>query len=619
MKQAKPESQAHFLLNRRHMLRGATGAALLAGMPGAKAMQSAGTAFTHNVASGDPMQDRVILWTRAVPTDGSARNLDLTWQVASDKDFSDIVSEGTVTAGPATDYTAKVDAAGLAPAQTYFYRFIADTLESPTGRTRTLPATGLDPLTLAVVSCSNYPQGFFHVYKEIAKRDVAAVLHLGDYIYEYPEGVYSNEEMTSDHGRRVDPKGEVLALEDYRRRYALYRTDPDLQAVHAAHPFICVWDDHEIANDTWRTGAENHNEGEGSFEDRKNAALRAYHEWLPIRENIEGDQNRIYRSFEIGDLATLIMLDTRFVGREEPLTYRADLPLRSVPFRFEDGKTPVAVNDDSGTGGTIRQVPVPFRVGSSNTEPILDWDEIQSLDTENLPQGVTYLPDLEKFKNDVLPKRDRHMLGETQQTWLDNTLRASSDAGKPWQILGQQVLSGKVGIPSIADEDIDSDKNSFVTPEQIAQFRALSAMDLPLNLDAWDGYPAARDRLFASLQNNAANAVVLAGDTHNAWAFDLATEAGDAVGVEFGTAGVSSPGMEEYLPVEPATVRAAIMEKSPELKFLDCEHRGWLELEISASSVAATFQFLSTVRSQDFVVKSPVVMQVEAGKHKLES
>lgn len=618
-------------ISRRHILAGSAGLAgvgILRGFNPALAEQSSTVMFTHGVASGDPLQDRVILWTRAVPADGRARNLDLTWQMSESPNFKTIAASGQATAGPKTDYTTKVDAAGLQPGRSYHYRFIAGSAESPVGRTRTLPAAGRDAFKLSIVSCSNYPQGFFHVYREIAKRDCVAVLHLGDYIYEYPEGTYSNEEMTEAYGRKVMPAGEVIALEDYRMRYGLYRSDPDLQAVHAAHPFICVWDDHEIANDTWRTGAENHNEGEGPFEARKKAALRAYHEWLPIRENQAGDQTTIYRSFEIGDLASLIMLDTRLVGRDKPLNYASDLPLRTMPFRVIDGQSPVAVTDratreqlenNPETRDQIREIPVPFRLTDGKADPILDWSEIQKLDPENLPQGISYLPDLAKFKADVLPGEDRSMLGLKQQKWLDAQLNASKASGKPWQILGQQVLSGKVGIPMIADDDIDKTRDSYVTPRQLAEFRALAAMDLPLNLDAWDGYPAAREQLFASIRANANNAILLAGDTHNAWAFDLADKDGHSVAVEFATAGVSSPGMEEYLPVEPGLVTKAIMEKSPELKFLDSHRRGWLELTISADEVQASFEFVSSVRNRKYQVEPPVRHQVAVDAHKIST
>lgn len=615
--------------NRREILAGATGTfslALLRGFDPASARQAGSAVFTHGVASGDPLADRVILWTRAVPSNGGARNISVSWQIAHDEEFTSLVAEGQAQAGPRRDYTVKVDAAGLAPDSRYYYRFLADGAVSMTGRTRTLAARGTDPARLAVVSCSNYPQGYFHVYSEIAKGDFAAVLHLGDYIYEYPAGTYSNKTMTEEHGREVAPKGEVIALEDYRMRYGLYRSDPDLQAVHAAHPFICVWDDHEIANDTWKTGAENHNDGEGPFEARRESALQAYHEWLPIRDRTDGDQSKTYRAFELGDLASLIMLDTRLVGRDQPLTYAADLPPRTAAFRFEPGRKPVVITDqaaltalreDPATSGQISDVPVPFRLNGADATPILDWTEIEKIDPKAMPEGVSYLPDLERFQQDILPASDRRMLGAEQEAWLEAELKASKAAGKPWQILGQQVLSGKVGIPMIADEQIDKTRDAYIGPKEIAQFRMLSALGLPLNLDAWDGYPAARDDLFAGLKAHANNPVVLAGDTHNAWAFDLSDTDGDAVGVEFATAGVSSPGMEEYLPVDATILKDSIMAKSPELKFLESEHRGWLELTISTEAVRADFRFITTVRDKAYEPLPTVTRMTNKGSRKI--
>lgn len=618
------------ITTRRQVLQTASGIAGFVAMRGfdsAAAQTNGQTAlFTHGIASGDPLSDKVILWTRVVPAGGEARKLTVQWQVSATDSFEQIISSGNAVAEPKKDFTVKADAAGLSPDTAYYYRFSCNGVTSSTGRTKTLPDTGIDSVKLAVVSCSNYPQGFFHVYKEIAERDYAAVLHLGDYIYEYPAGTYSNENMTQNHGRQVAPKGEVIALEDYRTRYSLYRTDPDLQAAHASHPFICIWDDHEIANDTWRLGGENHNEGEGEFLARKKAALQAYHEWLPIRDNRTSNQNVIYRSFEIGDLATLIMLDTRIVGRDKPLNYGEDLPLRSVPFHFEPGTVPTPITDPNilkklrasvSTQTQVKEVPVPFKLSGGTAEPILIWAEIQKLDPENMPKGISYLPDLEKFKDTILPDTARDMLGDTQQLWLTRELARSRRQGKPWQIIGQQVLTGKVGIPSIKDEDIDFTKNTYVSPRRIAEFRMLAAMGLPLNLDAWDGYPAARNTLFKALKNAASNAVLLAGDTHNAWAFDLEDEDGDAVAVEFATAGVSSPGMEEYLPVTPKILSEALYKNSPELKAFEGEHRGWLELDIMAASMKATFQFVSTVRDQSYEMLPSTVKQVAVGEHKI--
>lgn len=617
-----------FLPNRRQLMAGTSGLASIALMRGfsgiANAEQAAAT-FTHGVASGDPLQDRVILWTRVVP-DSLTKRLTVTWQVAGDENFDDIVATGRAYASIKSDFTVKVDATGLTAGRTYYYRFMAADATSQTGRTRTLPAGKTENFSLAAVSCSNYPQGFFHVYAEVAKADIDVVLHLGDYIYEYPAGTYSNEYATGTLGREVAPKGEIIALEDYRTRYGLYRTDPDLQAVHAAHPFICVWDDHEVANDTWKTGAQNHNEGEGDFQKRKAAALQAYHEWLPIRDNADGDMEHIYRSFEIGDLASLIMLDTRIVGRSEPLSYSKDIPLTSFTFDFTPGATPRAVTDsdalkklqaDGERAKHLRSIPVPFQMGGEKPTPILDWDAIQAIGPKALPEGISFLPDMKRFKADVLGDKTRTLLGADQSAFLDKTLAASKSAGKPWQVIGQQILTGKVGVPMVRDEDIEQDSTSFVSPEQLAQFRMLGAYGLPLNLDAWDGYPAARDALFKSFKAHANNVVTLAGDTHNAWAFNMKDADGDAVAVEFATAGVSSPGMETYLPVKPDVVADALLKASPELQFIDSQHRGWLKLSLNEHEATAEWHFINSVLDKNYELLDPVVRTTKTGEHSI--
>ena len=263
--------------------------------------------FQHAVASGDPLADAVIIWSR-VTTDAPG-SVDVAWQVARDIAFSDIAESGDLTTDEDRDYTVKVDVTGLSPATTYYYRFIALGGSSPVGRTRTAPRGGVARLRFAVVSCSSYAHGFFHAYRSIAKRlDLDAVLHLGDYIYEYATGQYGT-------ARSYEPAHEIVTLADYRGRYAYYRKDPDLQAVHLQHAFITVWDDHESANNAWVDGAENHTTStEGNWSDRKAAAAQAYAEWMPIREREE--PTKIFRSLRYGDLAEVIMLDTRSWGRE---------------------------------------------------------------------------------------------------------------------------------------------------------------------------------------------------------------------------------------------------------------------------------------------------------------
>lgn len=602
--------------SRRQFLGGiGIGAGLLA-VRGAVASDDT-TGFTHNVASGDPLANRVILWTRYRPSGDAARNVTVTWQVAADESFAALVSSGEAKTGPKKDYTVKVDAAGLAPARHYFYRFIAEGVTSPVGRTKTLPQAGATEAKLGVLSCSNYPQGFFNVYREVAGRNLDAVLHLGDYIYEYADGVYSNDAAVAK-GRAVKPKHEIVSLDDYRTRYALYRSDADLQAAHAAHPFICVWDDHEIANDTWKAGAENHDESEGPFDARKKAAVQAYHEWMPIRDNAE-DITKINRTFDIGGLARLIMLDTRLIGRDKQLSYDSDLPMRSIPFDFSDPQNPKAVLDPSALQGipaqAVKHVPVPFNLTGERPVPMTDFAQIKALDPKNLPAGYSYLPDTDTFRDKVLGAEDRSMLGAAQETWLEAELADAKAANVPWQILGQQLLIGKVGIPQLANEDIDFERSKFISKARLDDLRMLGRMGMPLNLDAWDGYPAARDRIFASIKKTGANAIFLAGDTHNAWCFNLADKDGEAVAVEFGTSSVSSPGMETYIPAPPARVEEEIMKASPELTYFDSKNRGWMELTIRADSVQTNWYFVSTVLSHDYDVFPGAAIATDVGTH----
>lgn len=298
---------------------------------GSAAAHSAGDVFQHGVASGDPQSDRVILWTRI--TTAARGPVPVRWQIAADPAFRRVVNEGVVAALPSADHTVKVDALGLEPARSYFYRFSVGSAESPTGRTRTLPEHTVDRLRIAVASCSNLPFGFFNAYRRIALRnDLDLVLHLGDYLYEYAPNTYGDG---SQFGRVHEPAHEIVTLADYRARHAQYKRDPDLQEAHRQHPWICVWDDHETANNAWRDGAQNHNPdlGEGEWPARRRAAIRAYQEWLPIREQPGAAGPHIYRSFRLGDLAYLIMLDTRLHGRSRQVEDRNDAAAIADPRR----------------------------------------------------------------------------------------------------------------------------------------------------------------------------------------------------------------------------------------------------------------------------------------------
>lgn len=285
--------------------------------------------FRHGVASGDPLADRVILWTR-VSGAGPDSRPHVRWEIARDQAFRQVAARGETATGATRDFTVKIDVPGLEPGTTYYYRFESGGERSPVGRTRTLPVRS-ERVRLAMASCSNLPYGYFNVYSCIARRaDLDAVLHLGDYIYEYENERYGDG---TRYGRVPDPNREIVSLADYRTRHAQYKTDPDLQEAHRQHPWIVVWDDHEVSNNTWRDGAANHQPAEGDWAERRDAAVRAYFEWMPIREDRATRQIRIYRSFAFGSLADLVMLDTRVTDRDQEAPKREQLDLIENPGR----------------------------------------------------------------------------------------------------------------------------------------------------------------------------------------------------------------------------------------------------------------------------------------------
>jgi alkaline phosphatase D len=537
--------------------------------------------FLHGVASGDPLQDRVVLWTRITPdaamlealsrlesaarSDGKARTqLDqarrvaLVWEVSRDANFRHVVARGTAHAVAEADYTVKVDAVGLRPGTTYWYRFVCLGRASPVGRTRTLPRGGIEQVKLAVFSCSNYPAGYFNVYGAAAKlKDVDAALHLGDYIYEYPKDGYASE-RAEQLGRVSEPAGELLTLSDYRQRHAQYREDPDLQALHAAMPFIVVWDDHEIANDAWREGAENHSAAtEGTWAARRAAALQAYHEWMPTRLPDAKRPERIFRSFDFGDLLSLHMLDTRLIGRD-------------------------------------LQLEISSYVGATGF-------------------------DAARFSAD-LSNPTRQILGAEQAAWLGTQLARSSAL---WQVLGQQVLMarmkvlaplllGQITVSAYAELAARAQRDpASITPQERA---ILAAPSIPYNLDAWDGYPVARETLLHTARSLDKNLVVLAGDTHNAWASDLADLQGNPVGVEFATPSVTSPGFEAIFPNEPPLAFAgALQELIGPLVYADTSRRGFMLITATRDELQARWHYISTVTARQYLIEEGPVLTTRPG------
>ncbi len=284
--------------------------------------------FYHGVASGDPLEDAVIIWTKVTPGEGELP-INVTYYVATDTSFLNITKTGTIQTDISKDYTVKIDVTGLTAGTTYYYYFEALGANSIVGKTKTTAATS-DNLKFAIISCANYEGGYFNAFGRIAERkDIDAVVHLGDYIYEYAPGKYKNVSLL-DASRSVLPTNEIVTEADYRTRYSLYRLDSNLRVAHQQHPFISIWDDHESANDSYVTGAENHDTlTQGLWTTRKNIAKKVYYEWMPIRDNKE---DKLYRSISYGNLAELILLDTRLEGREKPPVHfdTPDVPARKI-------------------------------------------------------------------------------------------------------------------------------------------------------------------------------------------------------------------------------------------------------------------------------------------------
>ena len=519
--------------------------------------------FLHGVASGDPLQDKVILWTRLTPVDLSAR-LKVTWEIATDNQFKQNLKTGMVETTKTDDFTVKVDAAGLQANTIYYYRFRFGNKISSVGQTKTLPIT-TNKVTFAVCSCSNYPAGYFYVYREMAKQNVDVIIHLGDYIYEYGADGYAAEDAAK-LGRTLptDNNKEIIKLDDYRKRYALYRQDKDLQAAHQRHPFIVIWDDHELANDTWRDGAENHQSDEGSFSDRKLAALQAYFEWMPIRPVSNTDHLNIYRQFNFGSLVELTMLDTRIIARDKQLEYA-------------DYMTAAGLN-------------------------------------------------AQKFQVDLTdPKRT--LMGYTQKDWLVDKLKQSTAT---WNVIGQQVLMSKMWIPAElllslgqitsggASAETLAKMNAQITelvtlklrleqgdPTLTAQEKTRVTTVVPYNLDAWDGYYAERETVYENLASLNKKVIVLAGDTHNAWASYLYSQKGQYVGVELATSSVSSPGLEKYLSIPIAQLQQfefAFTTLIDELAYCNLNQRGYLLVTLDQAQVQSDWIFVDSIKNAEYKV-----------------
>ncbi len=544
--------------------------------------------FNYGVASGDPSLDGLVIWTYARYADASLMNnsVALKYELAMDNAFTNVVKSGDANATSATGFTVKVNLSGLKPGTDYFYRFTSGFFKSGVGKTRTLPSMDAKQVKLAVFSCTLYSAGFFNAYAEAAKSDAQFAIHLGDYIYEYGSDPSKfgntdllNKSSASALSRVALPANDIVSLDDYRTRYAQYRSDPNLQVLHASMPWITVWDDHEFANNAFMTGAENHDpKTQGDWNTRKNNAAQAYHEWLPNRNDPLDAANRfkIYRRFDFANILSLHMLDTRIEGRVQ---------------QYANYGTAVSVAD---------------------YQPYIS--------------GLTTGSDI-----------NRTMISATQLDWLQKGF-ASSTA--KWQVLGNQDIMAKIWWPanvltslgavyfnpSAANQAAFSQSvtdyltakmtqalGGSLTATQTALLDPTANPKLPYNLDAWDGYPLNRELVLQSVQALNKPLIALSGDSHNAWFAQLTTLKGQKVGVEFAGSSVTSPGFESLglASIAPA-LDGSINSKQwidgngknfgmiDDLNFIDTKSRGYLMMTFTLDNVKGEYIYLDTVVSNTY-------------------
>ncbi len=519
----------------------------------APARYAGAVAFEHGVASGDPLADRVMLWTRITPADPKAGDVAYSWTLNPVDRRAGGAKSGHGVTGPGRDWTVKVDVAGLDAGRAYSFEFTANGATSPMGRTATLPSGATKDVVLAVASCSLYPNGYFNAYEAIAKLPrVDAVLHLGDYIYEYggPESYGMNSPVAAE--RPHDPDREIVSLDDYRRRHAQYKSDPQLQAAHARAPWIVVWDDHETANDSFMSGAQNHQSDEGDWNARKARAIKAYYEWMPIREPADGGA-AINRAFQFGDLMSLFMVETRLTARDQQLNYDRDLPAPGGPAEIAAFKAKL---NDPG----------------------------------------------------------RRMMGEAQEAWLAAGLKDSVKSGRTWQVLGNEVVMGRLMAPSLKKELGEARlaeimaKESPASQKRLERLERLSELDLPYGLDMWDGYPGDRERVYDAMKAAGARAIVLSGDSHAFWANELHDAGSRRVAAEFGTTGVTSPGAGDT--IKAFSVGEVFASANREVVFSDQAAKGFVLLSLSREEAKAELVAVSTIIAKPFetrVIKTFVV------------
>lgn len=533
-------------INRRQTVVGLTSALLLPAAHGAARPAAASTVFAHGVASGDPAMTSVVLWTRV---SGQSGPVDVKWSISSDPDMRRIAASGTASTDAGRDYTVKVVPDGLFAGTTYFYSFEAAGTRSPIGRTRTLPGFSLDRLGIAIASCSHYGFGHFNAYEAIARDpNIDIVIHLGDYIYEYGENGYGGATGRS-LGRAPAPRHETVSLQDYRTRHAQYKADPGSRAMHAAHPLIATWDDHESANNPWRGGAQNHQPGEGDWSERRAVSLQAFYEWMPVREP-DGGRSREQRweHFRFGNLASVIALETRHTGRSE------------------------------------------------------------EIDLDRHADRLTDPAAARRFFDEVVGAEERRMLSAKMEQFLRAELSESVKSGRRWRIIANQTRLAPVIMPDVDDARFRKFARRAPPGHRatLDKFARYGELGIPKNMDAWDGYPAARERFYRiAAEAGARDLLVITGDTHEFWQNRLADAAGVPMGVELGTTGITSPRGNPELG-EPILTRLSelITERNDSVIWTDGRFQGYIRLTLTPGHAQADYIAVSTVHSTDYKVRS---------------
>ena len=508
--------------------------------------------FSHGVASGDPTHDGVVLWTRITANE----RVNVVWQLASESGFIDILQQGTSITDAETDHTLKIEVKNLDAGKVYYYRFIVDGITSEPGRTRTLPDGPIQKLGIAVASCSNYPFGYFNAYEQIANdEEIDFVVHLGDYIYEYGEdgwGTAQGARLNRSHS----PSHEIVSLADYRQRHAQYKSDRASRLMLASLPLIPTWDDHESANNPWVGGAQNHQPNiEGDWSSRREASLQAFFEWMPVREQPAGlDKEKLWRHFSFGDLASMTTLETRHTGRSIQVSYNEYL---------------------------------------ESIENDLQRD---------------------RFFKEVLGDPSRTMLSKEMENFLAENLKESVSRHQNWRIIGNQIPIARTHVPNVASRLTPENMGGNPMPDSHTQFSRLGELDLPLYLDTWDGYPAARERFYNLCRDaGARDLIVLTGDSHAFWANELYDSSNQRMGVELGTSGITSPGdFENYGREGAAAFDRLVSEHNHEVIWTDCSHRGFVKLMLTPESAKAEYIVVNTVHSEQY--RSSVLRRMDIVK-----